>query len=115
MNQAKEPLYRSCYGQSICCPKSGGFWLYFGDMQLWLCHERLRQLARKINQLVSVSERPHNEALSKQIILCPPGSDGEVFVFSFDELLDLQILVNGTLAMADLYDFLHDNQLHIDD
>ncbi|QMW04608.1 hypothetical protein [Spirosoma foliorum] len=47
-------------------------------------------------------------------MLCPPGSDGEVFVFTFDELLDLQIKINGSLAMADLYDFLDNNQLHLD-
>lgn len=46
-------------------------------------------------------------------MLSPPGSNGEVFVFTFDELLDLQVLVNGSLAMADLYDFLDNNQLHI--
>lgn len=84
-------------------------------MLLWVCYERLRQLARKVNQLVNVSEQTHNRAFSQQFLLCPPGSDGAMFAFSFDELLDLQALVNGSLAMTDLHDFLRDNQLHIRD
>ena len=114
-SQTKDILYRSCYGQSTVCLNSGGFRIDFGDMLLWVCHERLRQLARKVNQLVNVSERTHNRAFSQQFLLCPPGSDGVPFAFLFDELLDLQALVNGSLAMTDLRDFLHDHQLRVHD
>jgi hypothetical protein len=114
MNPCKEPLFQSCYGQATVCLDSGGYWLDFGETQIWLCHERLRQLARKLNQLVNVSERPHEQAFSQQLMVCLPDSYDTVSVFSFDELLDLQALVNGSLAMVDLYDFLHDNQLQID-
>lgn len=114
-SQTKDILYRSCYGQSTVCLNSGGFRIDFGDMLLWVCHERLRQLARKVNQLVNVSERTHNRAFSQQFLLCPPGSDGVPFAFSFDELLDLQALVNGSLAMTDLHDFLRDNHLRVRD
>ncbi|WP_460969956.1 hypothetical protein [Spirosoma migulaei] len=74
MNQRKEPLFQSCYGQATVCRRSGGFWLDFGETQIWLCHERLRQLARKVNHLVNVSERPHGQAFSQQLLLCLPGS-----------------------------------------
>ena len=110
MSNQTEPLYSSCYGHVRACAHSGRFWLDFGEMQVWLCHERLRQLARKVNQLVKVLEQPQRPVVVSRLLLCPPGSDGDVFAFSGDELLDLQLLVNGSLVMAELDGFLCDRQ-----
>ncbi|MBC3792878.1 Zn-finger nucleic acid-binding protein [Spirosoma sp. LMG 31447] len=36
MKETTEPLYRSCYSRMDYCPEQGGFWLTFGEIQIWL-------------------------------------------------------------------------------
>lgn len=110
MDQVSEPLFCSVYGQIRYCCYSGEFGIDFGEMQLWLCHDRLRQLARKVNQLIRTSGPLHQLPVLRQFDICPPGYDGEFFRFYADELLDLQMLVNGSLVMVDLYQFLSVHQ-----
>ena len=114
MNQLNGPLFCSVYGQTNYCHYSDEFRVDFGEMKIQFCHERLRQLACKVNQLISTNKQAYQVAFSHQFELCPPGCDGEVFAFFFDELIDLQTLLNGSLVMTDLYQFLTNNQLHVD-
>jgi hypothetical protein len=114
MDQVSEPLFCSVYGQVKYCCYSGDFGIDFGAMQLWTCQERLRQLARKVNQLVRYSGPLHKLAVSHQFEISPPGYEGEFFSFYADELLDLQMLMNGALAMVDLYQFLSAHQFQLE-
>jgi hypothetical protein len=120
----KECIFNSCYGQISLSVHQGEFWLSFGEMQIWLCRERLRQFARKTARLISFLNQParpnrplssFQKRLVRQPILTPPGQDGVEFVFSMDELLDLEVLLNGALVMIDLREFLLNHHFTVED
>lgn len=108
MHPRNEPLFCSQYGQVTYCRYSSEFNLDFGGMRLWVGHERLRQLARRINGLIRTFHT-QPPTVDQPIDFYLSGCDGS-FRFYPDELLDLQTLIDGSLAMVDLYQFLDDHQ-----
>lgn len=113
MDQLNGPLFYTIYGRIRYCHYSGEFKIDFGDMSLWLCHEQLSQLTRRVNQLTRAIG-PQYLSVTRQVAITPPGCEGEQFRFYVDELLDLQTLLNGARVMIDLYQFLDDHQFTLE-
>ncbi|MVM33950.1 hypothetical protein GO755_28200 [Spirosoma sp. HMF4905] len=114
MDQVSYPLFCSVYGQITYCCYSAEYSIDFGALQIWVCQERLRQFACRINQLVQVKSPLHQSPFSHTVDICPPNCDGEAFRFAVDELIDLQTLLNGALVMIDFYQFLDANLFRIE-
>lgn len=113
MNQQSEPLFGSLYGQVTYCRYSSEFNLDFGDLRLWVGHEQLRQVTRRVNgQVRALYAQPR--PVDDQVDLCLSGYHGDALRLYPDELLDLQTLLNGTLVMVDLYQFLSDHQFRLE-
>ena len=113
MDQQSDSLFSSLYGQITYCRYSSEFNLNFGGMRLWVGHEQLRQVARRVNGQVRVlyaQPRPVDD----QVDICLSGYYGDTLRLYPDELLDLQTLLNGALVMVDLYQFLSDHQFRLD-
>jgi hypothetical protein len=115
MDQVTNALYCSVYGQVHYCRHRGEFWIDFGDLQVWICQEQLHQLSQQINQLIRVYNPLVQLPLSRQFDLHPPGCRGKCHRLFADELLDLQMLIDGSLVMCELYQFLEDNQFRLAD
>ncbi|MCK8495746.1 MULTISPECIES: hypothetical protein [Spirosoma] len=109
MDRTDEPLFSSLYGQVTYCRYSDEFRVNFGEMQIWLSQEYLRQFARRVSQFVTVHESLHQFPLSHQFDICSPGCDGEIYRFYPDEILDLDTLLSGSLVAVDLYSFFDTN------
>ncbi|GAB3884549.1 hypothetical protein [Spirosoma agri] len=104
-----ETLYSSCYGTIRYCPHRCQFRLYFGDMQVAMETETLRQFARKVARLADKIERSPITYSAQPTQLCPPNLEGRTFSFCLDEILDLNDLLSGSLTLIELNEFLTEN------
>jgi hypothetical protein len=105
-----ETLYSSRYGCVYKCGRCEHLQVEFGNLVVGYTLESFRLFSHLIDSIDLEDENLYHGHLSRKIVLQPVHSSG-YYCFSRDEVLDLQDLLQGTLTMLGIDDFLTQHAL----